>query len=219
MKRVGITRIGLGLVAAALAAPLAAQAAGMDFIDAYYVPDATVELGRDDGTVSESTDADGFGIKLATMLGDSVFLAGELLSISAEGFTTTGGIAVDGKLKDNRIGLGYNTDSPFYVLAEYVRKELSLSSAAGGGSDAESGWGVHVGAKADVFEMLTVEARVGYLDIGKNGGDGLEYLVGLGLNLDRNFGLFADYRVSELENKDKRELNVEAIRTGLRFRF
>jgi opacity protein-like surface antigen len=48
--------------------------------------------------------------------------------------------------------------------------------------------------------------------------DGLEYVVGLGLNLDRNFGLFADYRVSELED-DNGKTTAEDVRAGLRFRF
>jgi hypothetical protein len=202
MKQLG--RACLGVL---LAAPLAAQAADMAHLDVYYVPDSTLELESAGGASVESNDGDGFGVKLAAMLGESVFVAGEFQSVDYS-FTN-----VAAKSDTKRIGLGYKTPWPVYALAEYVRAEA--------GTDAnelfdEDGWAAHLGLKADMLRWLTLDARIGYQDVGDL--DGLEYVVGLGLNLDRNFGLFADYRVSVLEN-DNGETTAEDIRAGLRFRF
>lgn len=210
MRRVG-RAIRRGTLAGALmAAPLAAQAGDMAHLDVYYIVDSTLEFDFNGAPAVESDDGDGFGVKLAAMLGESVFLAGEYQSTDNEFANATATV------ETARIGLGYKTAWPVYVLAEYVSNELKIDETLFPIEGDEDGWAGHIGVKAELVKFVTLDARVGYLDVGES--DGLEYVVGLGLNLDRNFGLFADYRVSELEN-DGGETSVEDIRAGLRFRF
>jgi opacity protein-like surface antigen len=200
-------QLGRACLGALLAAPLAAQAADMAYLDVYYIPDSTLEFEGAGVAAVESDDGDGFGVKLAAMLGESLFLAGEYQSVD---YTFADGTA---KADTKRIGLGYKTPWPVYALGEYVRAEARDDD---GESFDEDGWAAHLGIKANLFASLTLDARVGYQDVGDL--DGLEYVVGLGLNLDRNFGLFADYRVSELED-DNGKTTAEDVRAGLRFRF
>lgn len=214
MNKVGVrTAVGIAMCGFMLAAPLSAQAAKLDFLDAYYIPDSTLELESNLGSV-ESEEGDGFGVKLAAMLGKSIFLAGEYQSTDNE---RLGGSAVNATVDSARIGLGYNTSTPFYGLLEYINYEVEFDGGLGSDSQSESGFGAHIGANIDLFEFLTLEARAGYLDIGDS--DGFEYLAGLGLNLDKNFGLFVDYRVTELENKDDVTSTFQDLRAGFRFRF
>lgn len=193
-----------------LAASSAATAADMAYLDIYYIADSTLEFDFDGAAAVESDDGDGFGVKLAAMLGESVFLSGEYQSTDNDFPTATATV------ETTRIGLGYKTPWPLYGLVEYVRNDLEVAQTLFSGEGEESGWGGHLGLKADLARYVTLDARVGYLDVGDS--DGLEYVVGLGFNLDRSFGLFADYRVSQLENDDG-EATVEDVRAGMRFRF
>lgn len=214
MNKVGVrTAVGIAMCGFVLAAPFSAQAASLNYLDAYYIPDSTLEL-EDDTDSIESEEGDGFGVKLAAMLGENVFLAGEYQSTDNQRLA---GTAVNATVDSTRVGLGFNTSTPFYGLLEYINYEAEVESGLGSGSDSESGFGAHIGANIDLFEHLTLEARGGYLDIGD--ADGFEYLAGLGLNLDKNFGLFVDYRVTELDTKDDLTLTVKDLRTGFRFRF
>lgn len=192
------------------AAPLAAWAGPMSYIDAYYIPDSTLTFEGPNAEV-ESDDGDGFGVKLAGMVGESVFIAGEYQSTDNEFGNVTATV------ETSRIGAGFHFGFPIYLLGEYVNNELSGEIGNFGASGDEDGFGVHAGIKFDILDMLTLDARGGYLDVGDS--DGYEYVVGLGLNLDRHFGLFADYRVSELENENDVTGKVEDVRAGLRFRF
>ncbi len=214
MNQVGI-RLGHSLFGVLLALPLAAQAASMDYLDAYYIADSTLEL--TDPALSrtaESEDGDGFGVKLATMLGEKIFLGVEYQSSDAE---RLGGGTGNATVETTRLGLGYTTELPVYVLLEYIDTEFALGAGLASASFADKGFGAHVGVKYELFESVTLEARGGYLDIGDY--DGFEYLAGLGLNLDRHFGLFVDYRVSDIENNDKRQFKTQDLRSGFRFRF
>lgn len=193
-----------------LAAPLAAMAGPMSYIDAYYIPDSTLTVEAANSEI-ESDDGDGFGVKLAGMVGENFFLAGEYQSTDNEFGNAT--VTVE----TTRLGLGFHFGLPVYLLGEYVNNEASGELANFGGAGDEDGYGIHAGIKFDIIDMLTIDARGGYLDVGDS--DGYEYVVGLGLNLDRHFGLFADYRVSELERDDDVTGKVEDVRAGFRFRF
>lgn len=205
-----MNQLGRACLGALLAVPLAAQAADMAYLDVYYIPDSTLEFDSGDAPSVESSDGDGFGVKLAAMLGESVFFAAEYQSAD---YTFAN---VSAKADTRRIGLGYKTPWPLYGLAEYVRNDLRIGGSNASLAGDEDGWAAHLGLKADLLDWLTLDARVGYQDVGES--DGLEYVVGLGINLDRNFGIFADYRVSELEN-DNGDATAKDVRAGLRFRF
>lgn len=221
MNKVGVrTAVGIAMYGLLLTAPLSASAASMDYLDAYYIPDSTLEIETDGGSV-ESEEGDGFGVKLAAMLGENVFLAGEYQSTDNENIGGSGGNAtVDTK----RIGLGYNTSLPIYVLLEYINHEVEVDGGVSSGSLlSDSGFGAHIGLKFEVMDYVTLEARGGYLDIGDS--DGFEYLAGIGLNLDKNFGLFVDYRVTDVDVENNAlvppefTLTSQDLRTGFRFRF
>ncbi len=206
-------RMGAALAGAwMVAGPLTAHAGSFDFLDGYYVPDSSMEL---QGPVIGSVDSDGgdgFGLRLSAMLGENVFLAGEYQSNNYDGFD---GADLNTDLDETRIGLGYAGQAvPVYLQVQYVRSELQIPND----SATDSGYAAHLGFRHDLGELFTVEANVGYLDIG-DAGSGLEYLVGAGIRLDQNFGIFADYRVTDLENDDDQSVKVSDIRAGLRFRF
>lgn len=215
MRQVGMGG-GIAVLAAALAAPFAAQAADLDYLDVYYIPDSVLELtdpGLADGV--ESDEGDGFGVKLALSLTDSVFFAGEYQA--TENDFNIDGTSFQATVDLSRVGVGYNTTLPVYVLVEYLSADYGFSSGDVDATLDEEGFAAHLGLKFDLIEFLTLEARGGYMDIGDY--DGVEYLAGLALNLDRGFALYADYHVIDLENADDQGLKTSDLRTGLRFNF
>lgn len=203
------------VIAAALAAPLAAQAAKVDYLDAYYIPDSVQELTDPELTEAlESEEGDGFGVKLALSLTDSIFFAGEYQA--TENDFVVDGTNIEATVDLSRVGVGYNSTLPLYVLVEYIKPDYGFSEEPGVALP-EEGFGAHLGLKFDVIEFLTLEARGGYLDLGDY--DGFEYLGGLALNLDRGLALYADYHVIDIENSDDIGIKTSDLRTGLRFSF
>ncbi len=195
------------LVGLLVASPLVAHAGAFDAFDIYAVPESGLDV---DGPLGEikSEEGDAYGVRLSTSFGEHVFAAGQYQSSTYEGVS-------DPDLDQLRAGLGYSIGSlPVYVLAEYVRYELGVVNGAGD----DTGFGVHLGGKFDLFKYFSVEARVGYLDVG-DAGDGFEYVAGLALNLDANFSVFADYQETRLSNDADQDIVVADVRAGLRFRF
>lgn len=216
MRQVGIGVGTTAAIAVTLAAPFAAQAANMDYLDAYYIPDSVLEI-KDPALTEalESEEGDGFGVKLALSLTDSIFFAGEYQA--TENDFDVDGTSVQGTVDLSRVGVGYNSTLPLYVLLEYVNADYGFSSGDATATLDEAGFAAHLGLKFDVIEFLTLEARGGYMDIGDY--DGFEYLGGIALNLDRGFALYADYHVIDIENADDQGLKTSDLRTGLRFSF
>ncbi|TJY59886.1 hypothetical protein E4T66_11935 [Sinimarinibacterium sp. CAU 1509] len=195
------------LVSLLLTSPLVAQAGAFDAFDIYAVPDSGLEIDGPLGTI-ESEEGDAFGVRLLNSFGEHVFAAGQYQSSTYQGVG-------DPDLDQLRAGLGYSIGTlPVYVLAEYVRYELGLVNSNGD----DNGFGVHLGGKFDLFKYFSVEARVGYLDVG-DAGNGFEYVAGAALNLDANFSVFAEYQETRLNNDADQDVIVADIRTGLRFRF
>lgn len=215
MKRVGSLICGL-----LLGAPLVAthaqgpvQQAQMRYLDAYYIADTKFEV----GTTVDTDDGDGFGARLAMPLGDGGFFFGAEFQ-SADYRQGNNG---NGQSRQTRVGLGYQTPWFFYGLAEWARHETKINIGGTNLVDSdEDGFGVHLGTRIDLFKYVTFDARVGYVDVDDT--DGLEYVVGLGFNLDPHFGLFADYRVNDFDNDangNKVDVKQKDVRAGLRFRF
>ncbi|MEQ1440396.1 hypothetical protein AAG565_13640 [Fontimonas sp. SYSU GA230001] len=209
-------QVGMAVWAAALAAPFAAQAANVDHIDAYYIPDSKLEV-RDPGLADavESDSGDGFGVRLSLSLTDSIFFAAEYQATEHD--FDIGGTTVQGTVDISRAGFGYNTTLPVYLLVEYLQADYGFSSGGNDISVDQAGFGAHLGLRFDVIEFLTLEARGGYLHLGDY--TGFEYLGGVALNLDRGFSLYADYHVIDIENSDDRGFKTSDLRTGLRFNF
>lgn len=212
------TGVGTGIAAGAIAllAPLAAHAASMDYIDAYYIPDSVLEIdGPDQDGAIESKDGDGFGVKLALMLGENFFFAAAYDATENENI---GGPDLQGTVDTSRIGFGYTAPGlPVYGMLEYVDVDYGFAAGADSGTVDENGFAAHVGLKLELIDLLTLEARGGYVDVGDY--DGFEYLGGLAIALDRNLALFADYHVVDVENADSVSLKTSNVRAGLRFNF
>ncbi len=187
-----------GLLAAA---PMAGMAAGVgNQVDLYYISGG-IDAGGDD-------DGDGFGLKGQFAFADNLFFNGEYQSV---GYDDS-----DVDLDQLRLGVGYNTSlnaqTVLYGLAEFARIKID-----GGGSESESGFGLHAGLQYNMTEAFGLNARIGYVDIG-DFGDGVEFLVGASFEFSKPFGAFIDYRVTQLDG-DFGDVDLDDFRVGIRFTF
>jgi hypothetical protein len=147
----------LGLAAALLALPLAAQAEdkiSYNYVDAAYV---VVDI---DGF---SKDADGFALRGSVELTDSVFLFAGYADLSVN----AGGFNIDEK--DYSVGVGYDWSMSdtmsLYGKVAWVRAE---GDALGFSVD-EDGFSLGVGIRAFVLDPLELEGAVTYADLGDFG--------------------------------------------------
>lgn len=187
--------MGVGLLALA---PVSVMAAGAgNAVDVYYLSGG-IDAGADD-------DGDGYGIKGKFAFADSWFVAAEYQTVNYDDF--------DVDLDQLRLGVGYkhklNEQAGLYGLAEYVDIDAD-------GGFSENGFGLHVGLNYNVTDAFGLNARLGYVDIDL--ADGVEYLVGASYSLNEMFGLFADYRVTDL-SADGGDLELDDLRVGVRFKF
>lgn len=187
--------VGAGLLAVA---PITAMAGGVgNTVDGYYL-----SSGIDTGAFDD--DGDGFGVKGTFAFSDQLFFNAEYQSADYDDSNAD--------LDQIRVGVGINSNPAeqivFYGLAEYINLD--------DGNDDENGFGVHAGAIFAVNEALSLNARVGYVDVGDF--DGFEWLVGGAYQFTSQFGAFIDYRTSYLEDGGF-DLDIDDLRVGLRFRF
>lgn len=213
------------LIVAAVAAPgLAVAASDVSYntshFDLYYIPSAeikgSVETGL--GTVTAKDEGDGYGVKTRIGLGQLFFLSGEYQAndYSPEEDDNE---ELERDLNMYRLGGGlFIPNSPFFVEGEYIGLDIGGDDDTGVTEDEDrNGYGVHAGATAMVGERLTFIAKVGYVDVDDT--DGVEYLVGGAFNFTPHFGAFVDYRASDLKGKNSQELELNDVRTGIRFSF
>lgn len=189
-------------------APLAASAGGLsNNLDLYYVS-AGVEV-DDPFLGSGDDDGDGFGIKGNFAIADSFFLSGEYQAV---GYDDS-----DIDLDQFRGGVGVNSDpaapAVWYGLAELLNFKLD----DGSDSESDSGFGLHIGGRFAVNEIFAVNARIGYVDI--DDADGLEWLIGGDFAFTKQLGVFADYRVTSLEDDTDIESDFDDLRVGVRWFF
>lgn len=185
--------LGTGLL---VVAPTVAMAGVDNTADVFYT-----RVGVDDSVKDD--DASGFGVRGVFALADRFFLGGEYQSVASD---------VD--LDQSRLGAGINTNPQeqvvFYGLAEFIRFDYQGS--------ADNGFGVHAGTLIDVSETMSflLNARVGYVDMGKLAG--LEGMVGVVYQFNKQFGALADYRLTYLEDGGV-DFDVDELRLGVRFFF
>jgi hypothetical protein len=207
------------LVAAAiLAASQAAVAQPAGHLDLYYSPIADLEL---DGVEFEG---DGFGLKGAAPVSDSIVLIGEYQRINYDEASIPGVGSGDVDLDDDRFrfGAGFlplaGPELQWGVFAEYV--DLTLD---GGGDEVEvDGFAISLRGHTLVAPTVLLYGQFGYLtleDDANDEADGLEYLVGASFSLGPQVGLFVDYRITDLEADGGGDLKGDELRTGVRLNF
>lgn len=186
-------------------APAFAAADSINHLDGYYIPSADIELGggEDDG--------DGFGVKGRAQFTDQLFFTGEYQAVEYD----------DSDLEFDQLrgGIGFfapvSPDVRWNVRGEFVRVETDVP---GGGSDDETGFGVHGGLEALLTPRFSVHGSVGYLSIDDT--DGPEFLVGGRFQASHNVSVFADYRMSRFEDDDSSaDLDLDDLRIGAGFHF
>lgn len=176
-------------------------------LDLYYI-DAGVEI-EQPFVESFEEDGDGYGVKGMFAIADSIFLSGE--------YQTSNYDSSDNDFEWIRGGIGFAfvAEAPmtWFGMAEAIRIEADNSA----GNDSDSGYGLHVGGRFDFSQAFSLGARVGYIDIDEV--DGVEWLVDAGLAVTPVFGLFADYRLTSLEDQDNDEIVFDDLRMGVRLLF
>ena len=216
------------LIVAALASPALASAAtetryspSVDFnpsyFDLYYLPSAELKASQTIGGVTGTgkLDGDGYGVKTRLGFGEMFFVSGEY---QANDYTTDedDNEDLDRDLNIYRVGGGIAVpNTPFFVEGEYIGIDVGDDNE---GADEESnGYGIHGGAAMTLGERVTLNAKIGYIDV--DDFDGFEYLVGGSFNVFGSFAVFADYRGTDLEGGGSSKLELNDFRTGVRFTF
>ncbi|MFA5939998.1 MAG: outer membrane beta-barrel protein [Sinimarinibacterium sp.] len=191
---------------ALLAMPVVASAQ-TNQLDLYYV-DAGVEV-TVPGFGSFDEDGNGYGVKGMFAIADSIFLSGEYQTSNYDDSDT------DFEQIRGGVGFAFAAEAPmtWFGLAEAIR----IKTDDGTDSDSDSGFGLHVGGRFDFSQAFSLGARVGYIDIDE--ADGVEWLVDAGLAISPGFGLFADYRLTSLEDEDNDEIEFDDLRLGVRLLF
>lgn len=191
---------------ALLVAPLSSFAQNNQ-LDLYYI-DANVEVTTPiAGSFEEG--GDGFGIKGMFAVADGIFLAGEYQTSTYDDSDT------DFQQIRGGVGFALATESPltWFGLVEGISFEFDDGSE----DDSDSGYGVHVGGHYDFSEIFALGARVGYVDI--DDASGIEWLVDANIAISPGFGLFADYRLTSLEDDADDEIEFDDLRVGVRLLF
>lgn len=206
---------------------MAQDAKPASYLDLFYVAKADLEV--DDFQFDKG---DGFGAKGRFTIMDTAFLSAEYQNNEYDPFErqNAGGILgptttrFEVEVETIRAGAGlYFAETPFFVMGEYIDYEAELSTTGNeadedtvGDDVDDDGFGVHGGIDGKFGEALGLQAQIGYVDIGTVG-DGMEFLVGASFSFNPGFGVFADYRRSEL--KDDSKTTPEDLRVGLRLAF
>lgn len=198
----------MAVAASTLLAFSGAALAQSNGVDVYYV-DSTVEVTLP-GFGSFDEDGDGFGARGAFAISEFAAVTAEYQAVSYDD--------VDLDFDQFRVGLAVSltgTDVPlsWYGAAEYIRTEAD----DGIDSESNSGFGVHVGGDFELVPGLALGARVGYVDIDES--DGIEWLVKAVFTVTPAFGVFADYRLTSVEDDDDVQTDIDDLRLGVRLRF
>lgn len=199
-----------------LLAPALAQAAApppAQVFDVYYLAQSKLEV--ESGGDSGDIDGDGFGVRVQLPLSASGFrLSGEYQTATLD--DDGGEIDVD----QWRAGAGWLSPGALRlgVMAEYVALDMKIKPDGFSAVEAKpDGYGLHGRVEYDALPQLQLYGQVGYVKVEEGGdsSDGLEYLVGAAFSINSWFGLFADYRATDLKDGSD-ELKFDDLRVGLR---
>lgn len=195
-------RLARLLALCALGLSANAFATTFDSLDLYYVNSEFEAQPASGG--SSSVDGDGFGAKFRGSVGDDFFFSGEYQSLSLDND--------GGDYNEWRAGLGVPfgrySEVTVYGLVEYINSEWEEADID------DDGAGFHGGILFNPAKPLSVYGQVGYLAMRES--KGYEYLAGVALQIKRWGGVFAEYRMSDLELDDTDgDLEVSGYRAGV----
>lgn len=199
------------LAALLVAAPFSTMAASTSNgnLDVYYV-DSSLELDAG-GTVD--FDGDGFGVRGSGKIADNVFVFGEYQNVEYDPIN-----GVELEFQQLRAGLGYLFSSSeqvdFYGKASFLNFQLESNVTD---SADDNGWGVHGGLAFKPASGVTLFGELGYIDVGDLSGP--EYNIGASFNFTEQFGVVANYRISDQETDDDTGVNIQDLQLGIRLNF
>lgn len=203
MKLIAAAALGLCCGSA-----FAAKATGSDVRAFYASEDFEID--------GEGIDGDGFGFGANLVLP----LGGVSLYVPVE--YTDSELDFDIDLESLRAGVGVLVPvgpvSSFNAGIRYQDYELGIEGEEIG----LDGYALFVGGKAGITPMASVYGELNYQaledDIFNEDVDGFELSIGLSANFGGP-GVFAEYRMSRLEDDEDGELDLDGIRLGVSFSF
>jgi hypothetical protein len=169
-----MSRYIAGIFVLFVALPAMAESPSYSFVQASY-QEVDVDIG-----FGQDVDGDGFGLGGSFEFGESFF---GYISYSDIGFD----FSVD--LTQLGAGIGWFTDvgtnTSVFARVGYLEAEVS---APGFGSEDESGYGIGVGIRSNVTELIELYGEIAYSDLG-DGADGTEIGGGIFFNITEMFAL------------------------------
>ena len=169
-----MTRYLAAVLALFLASPAIAESPSFNFIQLGY---DYVDLDLGGGL---DVDGDGYALAGSFEIGENMF---GFASYSDTGFD----FSVD--LTQLQLGLGWRTgltdNTDFFVRAAYVEADID---APGFGTFDESGYGLGIGVRGNVSDLIELYGEIGYVDFGSDTG-GTAVGAGVYYNLSDNFAL------------------------------
>jgi hypothetical protein len=206
-------------------APVTFAAGPGGSVDLYYVP--SIEIEGSGGGGSATMDGDGFGIRGMVLPVPQFALTGEYQASTLEddatgAFTGTPGADVD--FDQFRVGAGFLVQGASGIFAEYISGEFS----AGGGSADMDGFAIHGRLGGEVAPNLSLYGQIGWLMLSSDlvtfpadeDFDGWEFNLGGAFAFNPQFGVFLDYRLSNIEgDMSNVELETSEFRVGGRLMF
>lgn len=202
------------LIAAAIAlVPMTAVAGGS--LDVFYVDNET-----DLYTGDDEEDGNGYGFRGQAELGSGVALTGLYQNSTIESDV----VGDDVDVTETRFGVSYThaIDKMISLSGNLETVQIDFEPEDSGiGFPALDGYSVGGKLTLTPMNQLSLYAKVAYTDLGKLSGedvDGFEYEAGGAYAIDKNFGIFAEYRMMDMEADDE-DVELNTIRLGGRYTF
>lgn len=202
--------IGLGLLLTATVGTAAASdVPRFGSVDVHYTASAKLDVAPDDDS------GNGFGARLMAPVTDDVLVTAEYGSSNYDD--------TDIDLDQLRFGLaGMGGDRLRGGLgAEFVKLEFEFDFFGSTQKLKQEGLHAYGRIEYDVNSRLSLYGQAGYQWLTRADADltGPEYLAGAVIGLGTSVGAFAEYRYSDLEDRNGDSLQLRDFHLGLRFVF